>query len=570
MSSSDTFGLPAELSELAKTLNLDVESQDLAKAIDSQDALSSLREHYHIPLREAAQHEQWPSDQPAPQPSSSEESIYMCGNSLGPLPKLTRKLLFEEIDAWGTHSVLGHFNHPHGRQRQWTKMEERVNAIMSDLVGAKPHEVTAMNTLTGNLHTVLQTFYRPLAKPQGIACGSSGTAKVRHKIIHEVAPFPSDQYALVSAVQLNNLDPETSLVELKPRPGADTLLTEDILATLDREAATGECWGILLGGIQYLTGQFFDIEAITSKAHELGLMVGLDLAHAFANVPLQLHDWGVDFAVWCTYKYGSSGPGGIGGLFVHEKWTDGTACVGTSHQQQQPLIRPSGWWGHNKSTRFAMPKTFDPMVGVAGFQVSNPSMLDINALRGSLETLSLALDLSSKGATVADQLFTEEWAEERNAESTIGQGLIMPILRARSLLLTNYLQWLLFSSKRYSPVFAKIGMKLVTPLSSSERGSQLSIRIPDLLASSQQEQQRAAKARKPNPDGTVPPPIRKETLLAKVHTLAEMQHGLIADIRNPDIIRLAPLAQYSTFDDVWRTVDVLAQTVRKVTQEHNL
>lgn len=548
--------IPLELSRLATEHNAPHESVDLARLADSVDPLSRLRDRYHLPLREAAQHEQWPADRPAPTPSSSEPALYLCGNSLGPLPKLTRQLLFEEIDAWGTHSVLGHFNHPQGRSRQWTKMEERANAIMSDLVGAKPSEVTAMNTLTGNLHTVLQTFYRPLAKPGGLAQSASAATymKAKHKIIHEVAPFPSDQYALDSTVRLNNLDPATSLVELRPRQGSDTLSTDDILATMEREAATGECWGILLGGIQYLTGQFFEIERITKRARELDLMVGLDLAHAFANVPLKLHDWNVDFAVWCTYKYGSSGPGGIGGLFVHEDWTNGQRLNG------QQLVRPSGWWGHNKATRFAMPKDFDPMVGVAGFQVSNPSFLDINSLRGSLETLALALD------TDTSTLFNEEWVNQRNDTSHVGEGSIMPILRARSLRLTGYLEWLLFASPRYSPVFKKIQMHLVTPSDAAQRGSQLSIRIPNLLASQGAKAAAAAAAQ----DGTVPPPIAKETLLAKIHTCAEVKYGLIADIRNPDIIRLAPLAQYNTFEDVWRTVDVLAKSVQEVIEEVGL
>ncbi|CAO1631245.1 unnamed protein product [Sympodiomycopsis kandeliae] len=541
--------IPAKLEQLAKAKGVDVESFELAQLADTQDPLSALREEYHIPLKESAQQEQWPADLSAPLPSSSAASLYLCGNSLGPLPKLTRKLLMEEVDAWGTHSVLGHFNHPHGKERQWTKMEERVNAIMSDIVGAKPSEVTAMNTLTGNLHTVLQTFYRPLARPQGIRSSSNQTAKVKHKIIHEVAPFPSDQYALVSTVQLNNLDPETSLVELKPREGQDTIQTDDIIAVMEREAATGECWGILLGGIQYLTGQLFELEKITKRAHELDLMVGLDLAHAFANVPLQLHDWQVDFAVWCTYKYGSAGPGGIGGLFVHENWTNG---------QSERVLRPSGWWGHNKTTRFAMPKEFDPMDGAAGFQVSNPSMLDITALRGSLETLALAVK-DSKG------VFGEEWISTRNQDSTIGSGSIMPILREKSIQLTNYLEYLLFSSSRFSPTLAKIQMKLITPVIQEQRGSQLSIRIPNLLAHQQQKQIDNAKE-----TGAVPPPISKETLLSKVHKRVEMKYGLIADIRNPDIIRLAPLAQYSTFQDVWNAVDALAKSVEEVTNEEGL
>lgn len=577
MSSSDTpdTTLSPQLQQAIDTSGLAADSLELADYLDQQDPLHPLRSHYHLPLKVSAQHSSWPTSQPAPAPSSSEPALYLCGNSLGPLPKLTKTLLQEEIDAWGTHSVLGHFNHPHGSDRQWTKMDDRVNWIMSDIVGAKPCEVVAMNTLTANLHTVLQTFYRPLARPDGmleeeeddqtsLLSGPRGLRK--HKIIHEASPFPSDQYALNSAVRLNNLDPDTSLVPLIPRMGEDSLRTEDILEVMEQQAETGECWGILLGGLQYLTGQFFELEKITKRGKELGLIVGLDLAHAFANVPLRLHDWGVDFAVWCTYKYGSSGPGGIAGLYIHEDWSTRTG--------DKALTRPAGWWGHKKSTRFAMPPIFDPIMGAHGWQVSNPSMLDMAALRGSLETLRLAIKYSSADSEEDTAFATSSWADEQDRKTTsLGAGKIMPILRSKSLRLTSYLEYLLFTAPQHRPIFSKAGLKLVTPKDENQRGSQLSIRIPNatssLSASADPNLPTSPSASnttsKVNQDGpSVPPPLSQTTLVAQLQSYAEENFGLIADIRNPDILRLAPLAQYSTFRDCWEAVEALSKSIEVV------
>ncbi|CAO1636636.1 unnamed protein product [Parajaminaea phylloscopi] len=550
------MGVPQPLTRLAAADGLDPATLDFAKAADQKDPLASLRDQYHLPLKVAAEHSAWPEGRPAPEPSSSEPALYLCGNSLGPMPKRTRQYIVEDLDAWGTHGVLGHFNHPKGPTRQWTKMEEVPSRIASDIVGAKPSEVTLCNTLTGNLNSALATFYRPLSLPHSLLGQPGG--KRRHKIIHERGPFPSDQYALASAVRLNNGDPEESLVPLTPREGEDTLRTEDILAVLEREAATGECWGILLGSVQYLTGQHFELGKIAKRAQELGILVGYDLAHAFANVPLALHDWGVDFAVWCTYKYGSSGAGGIGGLFVHEKW----------HQHE--LVRPSGWWGHNKATRFAMPKVFDPMPGAAGWQVSNPSNFDIVSLRGSLETLATALDLSAPAQRAAEtsRYASAEWQEERERQTTIAFGSLMPVLRAKSEQLTGYLEYLLFEVPANRSVFEQVGMTLVTPADPAQRGSQLTLRVPNTSAS-----EKRPKTDAPGPgtassaaskDGSVPPPIAKETAVARLHTYAEEKFGLIADIRNPDVIRLAPLAQYSTFQDVWQSVAALRESVQAV------
>lgn len=551
--------LPAQLQRVAEEHKLGLETREFAKAADSQDPLSALRSQYHLPL--ASSVHPVPTSPTSPQPpvpSEGETSLYLCGNSLGPLAKRSQQVVLEEVNAWGTHGVLGHFNHPFGPDRQWTRMDDKVNWLMSDIVGAKPSEVVAMNTLTGNLHTVLQTFYRPLAKQSA-----------RHKIIHEQSPFPSDQYALASVVQLNGFDPKTSLVPLKPEAGTKTLDTEDILETMEQQAATGECWGILLGGIQYLTGQLFELERIAKKARELDIYCGFDLAHAFANVPLALHDWGVDFAVWCTYKYGSSGPGGIAGLFIHEKW-GGSPTFSTQDPDPSPMLRPAGWWGHKRSTRFAMPSEFDPTVGAAGWQVSNPSTMDMAVLRGSLETLALSVELSPAGASDHARLVgTQPWAKEQEAKTTVGSGSIMPVLRTRSLQLTGYLEYLLFHSARYAPVFKQAGMQLITPSDPHQRGSQLSIRIPNEDTTTSDgpgpSAQQSANASETETDGdNVPPPLSSESLISRIQTYAEEHFSLIADIRNPDVIRFAPLAQYSSFEDVWRAVDAFEKSVTAV------
>lgn len=546
------MSLPIDLAKLADAGSIDPATIELAQEADRHDPLARLRSEYHLPLRESTRYSAWPEGKAAPEPSSSEAAIYLCGNSLGPLAKRTHRYVTEDLNAWATHGVLGHFNHPQGASRQWTKMEEYPTRIASDIVGAKPSEVTLCNTLTANLHTALATFYRPLAK--------DGDGRHRHKIIHELGPFPSDQYALASVVQLNNGDPDESLVPLVPRDGESTLRTEDILATLEREAASGECWGILLGSVQYLTGQSFELGRIAKRARELGLVVGYDLAHAFANVPLALHDWGVDFAVWCTYKYGSSGAGGIGGLFIHERW------------HQEKLVRPAGWWGHNKSTRFAMPKEFDPIMGAAGWQVSNPSALDISSLRGSLETLALCLQTdNSNSRTTQNEFASEQWAQEREQQDSIGFGSIMPVLRSKSEKLTGYLEWLLFSEAENRAIFEKVGVRLITPKDPDQRGSQLTIQVPDATSSDAHIETDAPGPRtssaSASQDGSVPPPVATKTLVARVHAHAEEKYGLIADIRNPDAIRLAPLAQYTTFEEVWRGVRALRESVVAVLPE---
>ena len=523
-----------ELENIAQQLGgkAKVTDRAVAEQLDRNDPLASMREGYILPTM-ADVCEASALGAAGTENAADAPSLYMCGNSLGPLSKLSKQLLTEEMDAWGRKAVLGHFEHPY--ERPWTQMEMRVNELMADMVGARRSEVAVMGTLTGNLHVMLATFYRPSVKPYGVGFeGSPEEAekqglKKRHKIVYELKAFPSDKYALDSVIELNGYDPATSLVALTPREGRKTLETADILTQLEELGREGETALVLLGGLQYFTGQLFELELLAAKAHEHGILFGVDMAHGFANVPMRLHDWGVDFGVWCTYKYGSSGPGGIAGVFVHERWTQGA-----------DLTRPAGWWGHDRATRFSMPEKFKPIVGADGWQASNPSMLDITALRGSLETLNKAAQLVSPPCGTS-------------TEGQVGAGRIMPALRSKSLRLTAYLETLLLS-----PGFLPdgLGMEIVTPRDPHQRGSQLCIRIPD-----KRPAQAAAEASKKSGDGAVPPPIDSSRLIARAHRRAEKRYGLVADIRHPDMLRIAPLAQYSTFTEVWRTAEALRRGV---------
>lgn len=528
-----------ELQSIADKLGPDAKITDrsIAEHLDSADPLRRMRDGYILPTFKDVCSPDYPSTSAETAPDA--ESLYMCGNSLGPLSRLGKKYLEQEIEAWGRKAVLGHFEHPYGTP--WTQMEKRVGELCANVVGAKQSEVVVMGTLTGNLHSLMATFYRPATKPFGVGFTGDVEAarkegkKVRHKIIFEQKAFPSDQYALASVIELSGFNPETSMVPLVPRQGSKTLETADILATIEQCGKEGETAMVLIGGIQYFTGQLFELEKLAAKAHEYGILFGVDLAHAFANVPLALHDWGIDFACWCTYKYGSSGPGGIAGLFVHEKWHEAN------------LTRQAGWWGHEKETRFSMPDKFVPTRGAEGWQTSNPSMLDMASLKGSLETLLKAAEYGERNAR----------DEGLTGEGKHGKGTIMPILRSKSLRLTAYLEALLLSPGFFPDGF---DIRVVTPRDPMQRGSQLCIQIPD-PPTAQEEAKEAKKEEeeeKPKTNGKdVPPPIDGKRLIARAHKRAEKQRGLVADIRHPDMLRLAPLAQFSTFTDVWRTADVL-------------
>jgi kynureninase len=334
------------------------------------------------------------------------EQAYLCGHSLGLQPRSARRYIEAELEDWANLGVEGHFR----ARSPWMPYHRLLTDQVARLVGANPSEVVVMNSLTVNLHLMMVSFYRP--------------SKSRHKIVVEAGAFPSDQYAVKSQIRYHGLDPVTSLIELRPRPGEDILREEDV-CDLIREQGESIAL-ILMGGVNYSTGQAFDMQRITAAAHQRGCIAAFDLAHAAGNLVLKLHEWDVDWAAWCNYKYLNAGPGAIAGCFVHER-----------HGSNQELPRFAGWWGHDESTRFKMGPEFHPMPGADGWQLSNPSIFSMAPLRASLE------------------LFDEAG---------------MPQLRKKSEALTAFLEEELRkrAQGRYS---------IVTPSEAARRGAQLSIRV---------------------------------------------------------------------------------------------
>jgi kynureninase len=364
--------------------------EDFAGALDARDPLAHFRERFWIPKTKAG-----------------EECIYLCGHSLGLQPKTASAHIEQELKEWAALGVEGHF---HARN-PWMPYHRLLTQQTAALVGAETTEVVVMNSLTVNLHLMMASFYRPT--PQ------------RNKILIEGGAFPSDQYAVKSQITFHDLNPATSLLELTPRDGESWLRDEDIIEVIEREGASIAL--ILLGGVNYATGQRFDLAEITKVGHKNGCIVGFDLAHAVGNVPLRLHDWGPDFAVWCSYKYLNGGPGCVAGCFVHQR-----------HARAFQLPRLAGWWGHDEGIRFQMGPDFHPMTGAEGWQLSNPPILALAPLRASME------------------IFTDAGPEP---------------LRAKSLLLIGYMEFLL--KKMALPKCS-----IITPPQPDRRGAQLSIRIP--------------------------------------------------------------------------------------------
>ncbi|HMO80310.1 MAG TPA: kynureninase [Pyrinomonadaceae bacterium] len=421
-----------------------------ADRLDAEDRLTAFRSMFLFPSG-----------------ADGNELIYFTGNSLGLQPKTARKYIEEELDDWARLGVEGHLHARH----PWLPYHEFVTASLARLVGAKPIEVVAMNSLTVNLHLLMVSFYRPTPE--------------RYKIAIEKGAFPSDQYAVESQVRFHGFerskvgagrDARDPVIELAPREGEACLRTEDIIETIEREGDSISL--ILLGGVNYYTGQAFDMKSITEAGHKKGCVVGFDLAHAAGNLILELHDWNVDFAAWCSYKYLNAGPGGIAGIFVHER-----------HAEAFDLPRFAGWWGHDKETRFLMGPEFHPLAGAEGWQLSNPPIFQLAALRASLEIFD---------------------------EAT------MPALREKSTKLTGYLESLLkqIQSDR---------IEIITPGDPEQRGCQLSIRVR-------------------NAD--------------KGLFDALSEHGVVADWREPDVIRVAPVPLYNSFQDVYRFSEVLAACLR--------
>ncbi len=319
------------------------DSLAFAQKLDQQDPLAFMRDAFHIPTFK----------------DSEQQEIYLCGNSLGLQPKLTAEYLNDELTKWQKLGVKGHFDGAF----PWLPYHEFLAAESAALVGAKPAEVVCMNSLTANLHFMMVSFYRPTAK--------------KFKVLIEDHAFPSDHYAVESQVNFHGHSADEAMILLKPREGETCLQLEDILATIDAHA--DELALIMLPGVQYYTGQVFDMQAIADAAQHHDIVVGFDLAHAAGNIEMQLHDWGVDFAAWCTYKYLNSGPGSVAGCFVHEK-----------HHDNPDLPRFAGWWGHDKASRFKMENQFIPIQSAEGWQLSNPPILSLAAIRASLDTIKQA------------------------------------------------------------------------------------------------------------------------------------------------------------------------------------
>lgn len=399
---------------------------------DKADPLREYRKQFYIPEH------------------GGKASIYLCGNSLGLQPKVTKFYIEEELLDWKNLGVEGHFK----AKNPWAKYHHffKDEAL---LVGAKPDEVVVMNGLSVNLHLMMASFYRPEGK--------------RTKILMEAGAFPSDQYAVETHLQLRGGKYPDDVIEVASREGEHTLRTDDIVKAI--ADAGDELALVLMSGVQYYTGQLFDMKTITKAGHDAGAFVGFDLAHAVGNVPMELHEWGVDFAAWCTYKYLNSGPGGVSAVFVHEK-----------HGNDPNTPRLAGWWGHNEDERFQMKKGYKPMKGAAGWQMSNAPVLSMAAHKAALD------------------MFTE-----------VG----MDALREKSLELTGYLEFLLKDNDKF---------EIITPRDPEQRGCQLSILT--------------------GKDG--------KKLFDKL-----TDAGVIADWREPNVIRVAPVPLHNTFTDVFRFAEIV-------------
>jgi len=410
---------------------------EFAAVLDANDPLAPLRNEFSIP--------------PA---ADGSDSIYLCGNSLGLQPRLARRYVDQELDDWARLGVDGHL---HAR-RPWLPYHRLATRGLALLTGSETREVVAMNTLTVNLHLMMSTFFRPQGK--------------RRKVVIESTAFPSDRFAVVSQLRLGGCDPEADLIEWAPREADGPLLLEDLEAILDGQG--DEIALLLLPGVQYYNGQVLPMQALCELARKAGAAIGLDLAHAIGNVALRLHDWGPDFAVWCSYKYLNGGPGAIGGAFVHARHLD---ADGTGQ-----LL---GWWGHEERTRFLMRKEFVPASGAELWQLSNPPILSLAPVVASLS------------------LFESEDFER---------------LRDKSQMLTGYLDFLLRN---------RLGDRVVSITPEAARGCQLSLVVRG---------------------GGKPPKKVFDALAAS---------GVIADWREPNVIRAAPVPMYNRFMDVYAFVERL-------------
>lgn len=457
----------------------------LAKAQELDAQFPTYRDEFEIPTFASL------GIEPPEGKSSSDESRYLCGNSLGLLPKATRKYLQDELNAWGARGVESHFNHPFSDDNNhtpWVDIDLPLLPLFAPVVGAKESEIAVMGSLTANLNALLIHFYKPKGK--------------RTKILFEKGAFPSDYYALLNIVELNGYD-SSHLIQLAPKANSTSLELDDIFEAI--ETHSDELAMVMFPGIQYYTGQLFDIAAITQFVKNLSpdIVVGWDLAHAVGNVPLQLHDWNVDFAAWCNYKYVNSGPGAIAGIYVHEKYT-------LNNDPSKYVPRLAGWWGNNSEDRFKMLEKFDPIQSALSYRQSNPSVLDCVCVRSSLNIFAKAGGIGA--------------------------------LRLKSIQLTQYLEDLLTKSAYFyelTPPKLSVGFQILTPLISEQRGAQLSLLF--------------------HPHNDDPSKNVMEKVFGYLHS-----HGVICDERRPDVIRLAPTPLYNTFTDVWYAVDLINKALELI------
>ncbi len=405
-----------------------------AQQQDANDSLRAYRERFFVPT------------------FHQNPVRYFTGNSLGLQPKTVSSYIQQELDDWAKWGVEGHF---HGK-RPWFSYHENLTDKIAKVVGALPEEVVVTHSLTTNLHLLMVSFFVPQGK--------------RKKIICEAKAFPSDQYALESQIKFHGLDLATDLIEIAPREGEHLINEEDILAKI---AEVGdELALVMIGGVNYYSGQLFDMKKITEATHAVGAIAGFDLAHAAGNIHLKLHDWGVDFAAWCSYKYLNSSPGGVSGMFVHQR-----------HANRPELPRFAGWWGHDKSVRFLMEPGFQPMPGAEGWQLSNAPVLGMAAHLASLD--------------IFDEVGMEKLCEKRDQ-------------------LTAYLEFIIDAiSEKHKKVCT---FEIITPRDKSQRGAQLSMLVHG----------------------------KGKAIFDKLSDA-----GVVADWREPNVIRLAPVPLYNSFEDVY-------------------
>jgi kynureninase len=418
-------------------------SLEYAKNLDNQDSLKEFRSRFFIP-----QH-------------NNKDLVYFTGNSLGLQPKSVIDYINAELEDWAGLGVMGH----HDARKPWISYHEQFADSIAKIVGAKPDEVIVMNQLTVNLHLLLTSFYRP--------------TKDRYKIICEAKAFPSDQYAIESQVKLHGFDPKETVIQVSPRENEFTIRLEDIISTIQEHKQLVAV--VLFGGVNYYSGQVFDMKSITEAAHKIGAYAGFDLAHAAGNIALRLHDWNVDFACWCSYKYLNSGPGSVAGAYIHEK-----------HASNTSLPRLAGWWGTNKKTRFQMGPEFEPIPTAEGWQLSNAPVLSMAAHKAAID------------------LFEEAGMDALVEKSTKLTRFLFHILDA----INNGQQ--------------EKAIQLITPRDA--HGCQVSMLMLER---------------------------GKEVFDALLN------EGVIADWREPNVIRIAPVPLYNTFEDVWKFGNIIKRILEK-------